>query len=547
AAVGGYDRGLDGYDVVEWIAQQSWCNGKVATYGGSALGVIQFQTARHQPPHLVCAVPMIAEYRNEYSNYYFGGVLRREHVVSMERLGFVTVDLITSRPVEDAYWDFIRDRNDYPEDISVPLLMVSGWFDHYPSDILRAFRDLRARSDPRVRAAHKLVMGPWTHSGVDREKQGELTFPDSDGIARDAALRFFDYHLNGAKNGWPLEPVIRYYEMGRNQWRDAEDWAALGSAEFSMYLHDDGRLDPIPAPIPVTGRTVTYDPRNPSPSHGAARFDPFNPSVVAGPLDIRTTVENRDDVLVYSSDPLSEALSVTGGIRFECSFSADRLDTDIAVRLCDVYPDGRSIILTDGIHRARFRNGTDREVLLVPNGRTSLTVTLEDIAHTFLPGHRIRLVISGSDYPRFDLNPNDGTTLYEDADTLVASITVFSGGAGSSRLVMEGPTATSVSSDVETVSGLCIHSISPQPYVRSSSPGITIAYSASPSTGSSVEVTICDMLGRPLRTLPASTGNRRSIVWDGRTHDGSIAAPGVYLLVLRQGASQLVQPVVLLQ
>jgi hypothetical protein len=205
------------------------------------------------------------------------------------------------------------------------------------------------------------------------------------------------------------------------------------------------------------------------------------------------------------------------------------------------------MILTDGIHRARFRNGTDSEVLLVPNERTSLSVTLEDMAHTFLPGHRVRLVVSGSDYPRFDLNPNDGGTLYDEADTLVTVITVFSGGTGGSRLVMEGATPTPVVPGRATAPGLRIHSISPQPFVRSSSAGITIAYSASPSSGSNADVTICDMLGRPLYTLPVSTGSHRSIVWDGRRQDGGGAAPGIYLIMLRQGASRLVKPIVLLQ
>ncbi|PLX23987.1 MAG: hypothetical protein C0600_13835, partial [Ignavibacteria bacterium] len=203
AAVQGYDRGLDGYDIVEWIAAQPWCNGKVATYGGSALGMIQFMTARHHPPHLVCAMPMIIDYRSEYSDYYYGGVLRREHVETLERLGFTTVSLITSQPVENIFWRSVRLANDYPEDIEVPLLMVSGWFDHYPTAVLRAFRDLRERSGASVRERHKLIMGPWLHSLVDKTKQGELEYPGAENIARQAALEFFDYHLNGAKNGWP--------------------------------------------------------------------------------------------------------------------------------------------------------------------------------------------------------------------------------------------------------------------------------------------------------------------------------------------------------
>ncbi|MCZ7556866.1 MAG: CocE/NonD family hydrolase [Bacteroidia bacterium] len=240
AAVPGYDRGLDGYDIVEWLAAQPWCNGKIGTYGGSALGMIQFQTARHKPPHLVCAAPAIIDYRTEYSDYYCQGVLRYEHVQSLERLGFTSSALITSRPAENAVWDLIRNQSDYPEEIAVPLLMCSGWFDHYPADVLRAFADLRTRSDARVRSQHKLLMGPWTHSEVDLETQGDLRFPEAVDVFRDAALQFFAYHLLGAKNGWPLQPALRYFQMGENSWETADGWDARPAIPYTLHLHSDG-------------------------------------------------------------------------------------------------------------------------------------------------------------------------------------------------------------------------------------------------------------------------------------------------------------------
>ncbi len=548
ATVPGYDRGLDGYDAVEWIAAQPWCNGKVATYGGSALGKIQFQTARHQPPHLVCAMPMIIDYRTEYSDYYYGGVLRREHVESLEGLGFMTVNQITAQPVETVFWDVVKSSSDYPEDIAVPLLMVSGWFDHYPTDVLRAFTDLQDRSDASVREAHRLIMGPWLHGGVDREKQGELTFPGTAMVARDAALQFFDYHLNGAKNGWPLTPNIRFYRMGLNRWLDIDRWGMWDTGQFTLYLHKDGGIAPDPEAGPAQGRAVSYNPRDPSPSHGGARFNPFDPSLEAGPIDIRDVVESRDDVLVYTSDTLEEAIHFLGGLRLECSFSADRTDTDIAVRICDVYPDGRSIILTDGIHRARFRNGTDHEELLTPGEPATCTVELQEISHEFMPGHRIRVVISGSNYPRFDLNPNSGGALYEPGDTLIVNITIYSGGQDGSRLVFDGFVPSGVPGLPDASTALHIHSVSPQPYHAAAPTGVTVRFTTSPAGTDDAEITVIDQLGRRMltRRLPPRDGMQQW-TWNGRTRDGRMTLPGTYFVVLRQGDSRTVRPVVLVR
>ena len=548
AAVPGYDRGLDGYDAVEWIAAQQWCNGKVATYGGSALGKIQFQTARHKPPHLVCAMPMIIDYRTDYSDYYYGGVLRREHVEALEGLGFMTVEQITRQPVETPFWDTVRRNTDYAEDIAVPVLMVSGWFDHYPTDVLRAFTDLQERSAAPVRDAHRLIMGPWLHGGVDLEKQGHLTFPGTAMVARDAALRFFDYHLNGAKNGWPLTAGIRYYQMGMNEWQAISTWEMWDTGESALYLHADGRLDHHTAPLPASGRTVPYDPRDPSPSHGGARFNPFDPSLEIGPIDIRDVVERRDDVLIYTSDSLTRPVWFSGSLRFECSFSADRPDTDIALRLCDVHPDGRSIILTDGIHRARFRGGTNREDLLASDERTSLTMELQEIVHVFLPGHRIRVVISGSNYPRFDLNPNSGAALYEPGDTLVANITIYSGGEGGSRLVFDGGFTLDAPALPAASTGVHIHSITPQPYRSGVSGGLTVSFSTSPAGSGDAEIAVFDLFGRRFRSehIPAR-GGEQQWTWDARMQSGSIPASGTYLIVLQQGDSRAVRPVLLVR
>ena len=548
AAVAGYDRGLDGYDIVEWIAAQPWCNGKVATHGGSALGLIQFQTARHRPPHLVCAVPMIKDYKTKYSDYYYGGVLRREHVETLEQLGFTSVDLVTSQPMENAYWRLITNRSDYPEEIEVPMLMVSGWFDHYPDDVIRAFEDLRERSGEKVRAQHRLIMGPWTHGDVDRAEQGELVFPDAENIARDAALRFFDYHLHGAKNGWPLTPVVRYYQMGENTWRDCARWSELGNISHTFFLTAGGTLGDMPDGS-GTSDSFVADPRDPSPSHGAARFNPLDPAAVPGPLDIRDVVESRGDVLIYSTDVLTEDVVVAGTSRLRLHVRCDRPDADFSVRLCDVFPDGRSIILTDGIQRARFREGSDREVFMQRDSVYAIDIALQELAHTFLIGHRLRVVIGGADYPRFDINPNNGGTLYSAGDTLVARCELLHSTTWPSSITLETPDDGTNLAPVSAADALRLDAPWPQPFRGQGS--VKLRWDA--PAGAQVRVEIRDLLGRRLRLLADNSdmniGNNRSgvLTWDGRDELGRLLPSGTYLVTLTSVLGRAVRPITVMR
>jgi uncharacterized protein len=532
AAVAGYDRGLDGYDIIDWIAKQPWCNGKVGTFGGSALGLIQFLTARHQPPNLVCAAPSIIDYLTQYSDYFFHGVLRTEHVNALERLGFYPAGLIASRPVENLFWDVIQNQSDYPEDIAVPLLMCSGWYDHYPSEVLRAFSDLRQRSAAEVRDAHKLIMGPWTHAEVDLERQGELRFPEAAQVFRDAALQFFAYYLLDAKNGWPLQPALRYFQMGENEWKSLDDWSRRPAIPYQLHLHSDATLSDIP-PGTSAQLDLPYDPRDPSPSHGGARFDPFDLSVVAGPLDISRIVEARGDARLFTSAVLSSPVAMAGQVEVTLTLSSDRRDTDIAVRLCDVHPDGRSIILSDGIRRMRFRAGTRAEALLEPGVPSTTSITMPDLAHTFGKGHRIRLVVTSSNWPRFDRNLNNGGAMYAPGDSLIANNTLHFGPMHSAYIGMQ---LSSPLVHVGNVKAPLQHSafrdIYPQPWTRSGAPlSIGLTVSSSHPT-----LEIIDALGRAVAGFDVSANaGYTSLHWDGRDSRGRLVPSGIYIARLIDG------------
>jgi uncharacterized protein len=545
----GYDRGLDGYDVVEWAAAQPWCNGRVGTWGGSALGVIQFQTARRQPPHLVCSVPMIKDYQTKYSDYYCGGVFRTEHVQSLERLGFVTVDAVQKHPTEDAFWKLAARNSDYPGEIAVPLLMVTGWFDHFPGDVIRAYGDLRARSDAQVSGVHRLIIGPWTHEGVDQETQGDLAFPNAVGKVHDEALRFFDFYLLGATNGWLSTPLVQYYLLGDERWLSASFWPmTVATRQHTWFLHEGGVLseDDPPGPGSTDATIIPYDPRDPSPSVGGARFNPFDHSIVPGPLDIRT-VERRPDAAVFSSDtvPSQTKLIVLGPGSVTLLVSSDRTDTDIAVRLCDVFPDGRSIILADGIRRLRFRNGVDREELLPAGSIDTVVIPIQDLAWRVLPGHALRLVVTSSNWPRFDRNLNNGGPMYAAGDTLVAHNAIYHGDQWRSTLTLSCFTDVNRADDPSTIPVQpTLLPCAPHPF-RAGAEATTVEFILPFATAAHLEV--FDITGRRVAALldaDLEPGTHR-LPWDGRDDDGAALPSGVYLLRLRTPRGQQTQTMVL--
>lgn len=448
AAKAGYDRGLDGFDAIEWIAKQTWCTGKVGAWGGSALGVIQFQTAKHRPPHLVCAVPFIADYKTQYSDYFPGGCFLEEHYNQIDSLGFGGSSLALAHPDYDIYWKAAELISDYPDSINVPLLMMTGWFDHLPDDVIRAFEDLRARSDASVRDKHKLIIGPWLHTEVGLLKQGILEYSEAVGVPGIRSLEFFDHYLRGIDNGLVDEPTLAYFDLGTHFWYGGEKlWntAAAETDTLRLYLTPFGNFGSRPDAL--TWKTYSYDPDNFSPSIGSSTFSPY---LLHGPQDLSQTIEKRNDVLTYSTDVLTTNIVVRGAIVVKFFVSSDRTDTDFGVRLCDVYPDGRSVIITDAMKRLRFRGGYETEELATPDQKYEISVELRNLAMTFPIGHQLRIDITSSNYPRFNLNPNSGKTLYKPADTLTASNTVYVGGGWASFMLIPVEAKSAVSQGKET-------------------------------------------------------------------------------------------------
>ncbi len=431
ADTSGYNRGFDGYDAVEWIAKQKWCNGKVGTWGGSALGLIQFLTARENPPHLVCAAPSIKDYKTKYEDYFYGGAFRKEQVQAHINLGFINnADLILSHPSKDLWWEAIEKLNDYPDKFTIPMLIATGWFDHYPGFVIRAFEDIQNRSNKTVRDQHKCIVGPWSHTKMGDLKQGVWEFPNAEHEDDKLTKLFFDYYLTNAKNGYPLKPKFTFYEMGSNQWLYEDNWSGITRSYDTLYLRSEGRLLDTPPP-PLMGAmiqppdTIIYDPRDPSPSFGGARFNPFDFSLKVGPQDISSVVESRNDVKLYTSEFNSKGKRIDGSVKIYLYVSSNRKDTDFGVRLTEVMPDGQSIILTQGIKRMRFRESLIDEKLMEKDCIYLVEIELEPLAIQLNQTSRLRIVVSSSNYNMFDVNPNNGGKLYEPGDSLVANNLIY--------------------------------------------------------------------------------------------------------------------------
>lgn len=436
---GGPSRGEDGYDAVEWIAAQSWCNGKVGTWGLSALGVVQFQTAREKPPHLVCAVPMVASPQTRYHQYFPGGVALPEFLETLNSLFNGAFTLIAQNPYYNFVWQLAESTTFYPEEIEIPMLHIGGWFDHNTEDNFiwfNAMRDVSPAADKQW-----LLMGPWTHGGFGSAMQGELSFPQAMQTHNEVANAFFLHYLLDEDNGWESTPRVMYFQMGDNVWLEDETFPPVEGITMSQfYLRDDMSLS-LENGLSAQSASFQYDPNDSSPTIGGKTLSDELPQ---GPYDQSIDVESRNDNLIFTTPVLTEDIVLKGQVKVHLFVSSDRPDTDIALRLTEVYPDGRSMALGQISQRMRFRSGYTMadESFMQPGQMYEIAMTFDQLANTFKAGNRIRLIITSSNYPWFNRNANTDGEMYpsNNLDTLVnpliARNMIHMQGAFPSRIIL---------------------------------------------------------------------------------------------------------------
>lgn len=326
--------------------------------------------------------------------------------------------------------------------VTVPALNVAGWYDIFLQDTINNFRALREHgSTPEARQS-KLIIGPWTH-GAFANPVGELNF----GFGSTAAfidlqidlvslqVRWFDHWLKGKDTGMLKEAPIKLFVMGANVWRDEQEWPLARAVNTRYYLHSLDRANSLhgngylttdaPESHEPGSDHYAYDPANPVLTRGGALL--MSPEYPAGPYDQRAT-ESRQDVLVYTSGELKEDLEVTGPVTVHLWAASSAPDTDFVARLVDVHPDGYAQVLTDGIIRARYRNfrsGERQPSLIEPGKAYEYEIDLWATSNVFRAGHRIRLDITSSNFPRWDRNPNTGGDFGADTRMVVARQTIL--------------------------------------------------------------------------------------------------------------------------
>jgi putative CocE/NonD family hydrolase len=491
------NEGRDGYDTVEWAAAQPWSSGAVGMTGGSYFGTTQWLAAVEQPSHLRALFPTITTSEYYESWTYQGGAFQLGFILvwtltflaseNARRLGATPDDgmramvrlldavdhldehyrylPLAELPVlkeskagefyfdwlahasDDEYWQAIAINRRYGQ-IQVPAYNVGGWYDLFLHGTLENYVRMRQEGgSPAARNGQRLLVGPWGHGAPTG------TFPEHGfGIfaSQDAAdlnaeqIRFFDYHLRGNAAALDTRSPVRIFVMGENRWRNEREWPLARARATSWYLHSSGdageaggTLTPEPPGNEPTD-VYLYDPRNPAPTVGGPTFLPgVLIGANAGPRDQRP-VEARPDVLVYTSAALERPVEVTGPLSVTLYAATSAPDTDFVARLIDVFPDGAARLLAEGIIRARFREGYARPKPIEPNRVYAYEINLVATSNLFQTGHRIRVDITSSSFPRFDRNPNTGHPLGVDGpDDLRPSLqTIFHDGDRASHIVL---------------------------------------------------------------------------------------------------------------
>jgi len=461
----------DGFDTIEWAAAQDWCDGKIGGYGFSYPAWCQWMLAAEKPPHLVAMFNGGMTPRT--TDWQMGGVYRIGRQLQWT-LGPMAAD--TQRWFEephgpdshDAYWNQKNtiDRDKwlwYLPQKDLPLEMIGGireryveWLDHMHEDRWKldqnfgkidipvfhrtSWYDRLSRTvemftgmqklapSEETRAAQRMIIGPWSHKGSHLlpRQVGEVDFgPAAEQNVFDWIVPWFDYWLKGIQNETMDSAPVRLFVMGKNEWRNEQEWPLSRALQTEFYLHSDGSANTpsgdgsltVDVPQNEPSDNYSYDPRDPVMTlfHNESQDEPHDQRVL----------DHRRDVLIYQTEPLDSPIEVTGVPQITLYASSSARDTDFTAKLIDVYPDGFSQDLCYGIVRARFREGFDTPKLLEAGVVYEYNIELMPTSNLFQKGHRIRVDISSSDFPNFDRNHNTGGDDYGETDLIVADQTVF--------------------------------------------------------------------------------------------------------------------------
>jgi len=450
------NEGRDGYDSIEWCAAQPWSSGKVGTIGGSYNGKNQWLAAIEQPPHLSTMIAMVSPSDPfvefplgepiplEASWYFYtsGHVAQNIEAVDWANLNWhlplLSMDEASGRvmptwrepfdhPQLDSYWEAERYQNKYDR-VQVPVLHISGWYDDEQVGTPLNYIGMTTHGPTPVRKSQHLLMGPWPHGINSKSKLGDVDLgPTAIIDLKKTMLRWYDAWLKDVDNGVKSEAPVRIFVMGANHWADEQEWPPAHTQYTDFYLHSGGRANTLfgdgqlstDAPGAEKVDKFVYDPANPAPFITDPSF-----AQIGGPDDYRA-IERRDDVLVYTSTPVTADTEVCGPIKVTLYAATTATDTDFTAKLIDVWENGFAERLSDGIVRARFRNGMSKQELAQPGAVYEYHIDAWNTCEMFKTGHRIRLEISSSAFPKYSRNLNTGKALGTNSDMITAEQTIY--------------------------------------------------------------------------------------------------------------------------
>jgi hypothetical protein len=464
-------EGADGNDSINWIAEQPWSNGRVGMVGSSYLGIVQWWAAIQDNPHLVTISPMDSG-DDEYLDRFYspGGALKLGHRLLWVAENFTppsqvrpsfgsyifhlplrTADVAAigspsplwrqalAHPSYDSFWRDLSIRENLSR-VNIPVLSLSGWFDNYAESQLDAFKTLA--KEQRV---IETWIGPWAHDPGLRFTTMDFG-PDANIRIRARQADWFDRWLKKSENSreasQPGGALLHLFVMGANVWREEREWPLARTRFTPLYLNSSGAANSqlgngVLQWGPVRRSkmdTFLYDPKNPVPTIGGAIC--CDPKVLPpGPLD-QTPVERRNDVLVYTSQPLRDALEVTGPVRVVLYIATSANDTDFTAKLVDVQPDGRPLLICDGVQRLRYRLSLEKPVFVKRNAPYQINIDAGVTSYVFERGHHIRLEVSSSNFPKFDRNLNSVRPNSDEAKLSKARQTVYHDRVYSSAIIL---------------------------------------------------------------------------------------------------------------
>jgi hypothetical protein len=404
----------DGYDVCEWLATQPWCTGKVGTFGSSQGGFAQNFLAVTQPPHLAAQYMVDTGLSLYQEGYRIGGVTRPNRFkVIVDAKGSADNDTLLrewdQHPSYDDYWR-AEDCSLHFGEMNVPCFTIGSWYDFMCQGSVASFIGRQHQGGVKSRGQQQLAIGPWLHGRLNKaNKVGEMEYPTNAVWPElEHLTRWFDHWLKGKDTGVMKEPAVRYYVMGAvgeanapgNEWRSADDFPPPSKAT-DWFLQPDGKLGSSGSSAPSSSTTYASDPARPMSIPGRA---------FPGAKDARP-FEDQSEVRTWTSDVLAKPVEWTGRVKAEVFASSTAKDTDFLLRVSDVYPDGRSMLLIDYPLRARYREGFDHEKLLVPGEVAKLAWDIGWTSIVFNQGHRIRVTIASTGAPLYEPNPQTGGRL----------------------------------------------------------------------------------------------------------------------------------------